>query len=144
MHTAYRISRSRSSGQLRIAAVFVAMAALAGAQQVRPDQIGYFVSSGGAPGTWNWFLDANGDGTWDAGDTLGYIGQSGDIAVVGDWNGSGTKKIGIFRNGSWAHGYKGEGAWDGTSPERVLYLGQGGATPGVRGWNREGGGQVAM
>jgi len=144
MHTAYRISRSRSSGQLRIAAVFVAMAALAGAQQVRPDQIGYFVSSGGAPGTWNWFLDANGDGTWDAGDTLGYIGQSGDIAVVGDWNGSGTKKIGIFRNGLWVLDYNGNGAWDGTTLDRAIYLGQAGDIPVVGDWNGDGRDKVGI
>src|SRR5260370_136173 len=144
MHTAYRISRSRSSGQLRIAAVFVAMAALAGAQQVRPDQIGYFVSSGGAPGTWNWFLDANGDGRWDAGETLGYIGQSGDIAVVGDWNGSGTKKIGIFRNGLWVLDYNGTGWWGGPPFDRAIYLGQAGDIPVVGDWNGDGRDKVGV
>ncbi len=47
-------------------------------------------------------LDSNGDGVFDAGDTVYNLGvgtQAGDVPVVGDWNGSGTSKVGLFRQG---------------------------------------------
>jgi len=47
-------------------------------------------------------LDTNGDGVLDAGDAVFNFGAGidpTDIPVVGDWNGSGTSKIGIFRLG---------------------------------------------
>ena len=47
-----------------------------------------------------WYLDMNGNDSWDPGtDAIISFGMAGDIPVVGDWNGSGTTKIGVFRNG---------------------------------------------
>src|SRR5262249_48415724 len=43
-----------------------------------------------------WFIDVNGNGVWDAGDMWAKLGQSGDIPVVGDWDGDGKDDIGIF------------------------------------------------
>jgi hypothetical protein len=51
-----------------------------------------------------WLLDANGNGTFDgpAGGDLQYSygGVAGDVPVTGDWTGTGTTKIGIFRSGA--------------------------------------------
>ncbi len=42
-------------------------------------------------------LDTNGDGVFDAGDSVFSFGLNTDTVVVGDWNGSGTTKIGVVR-----------------------------------------------
>jgi hypothetical protein len=49
-----------------------------------------------------WYLDANNNRTFDPpGDwSLGY-GIAGDTPLVGDWDGSGTPKIGVSRGGNW-------------------------------------------
>jgi len=39
-------------------------------------------------------------------------GSEADRAVVGDWNGDGSKKIGVYRNGTWYIDYNGNGKWD--------------------------------
>jgi len=46
---------------------------------------------------------------------IGWGGDPSDMPVVGDWNGSGTAKIGVFRKatGTWFLDYNGNGAWDG-------------------------------
>jgi glucose/arabinose dehydrogenase len=68
-----------------------------------------------------WYLDRNGNGAWDGcGTTPGtdicfpsFGGFGEDVPVVGDWTGSGTAKIGIYRNGAWFLDRNGNGAWDG-------------------------------
>jgi hypothetical protein len=72
----------------------------------RPSSIGVFRSDG------SWSLDMNGNGTWDGGDVVYWHGQAGDIPVVGDWNGDGRTKIGIYRNGDWYLDFNGNGYWD--------------------------------
>jgi hypothetical protein len=63
-------------------------------------KIGVFRSNdsncGGTPG---WYLDVNGNLKWEylGGDSFGCFGSNGDIPVVGDWNGTGKMKIGVFR-----------------------------------------------
>ena len=39
------------------------------------------------------------------------FGMAGDMPVMGDWDGSGTKKIGVFRNGNWYLDMVGNGTW---------------------------------
>jgi hypothetical protein len=54
-----------------------------------------------------WILDTNGNGVFDAGDAVfaygsptgGVVGGVPDVPVTGDWNGSGTTKVGVFRLG---------------------------------------------
>jgi hypothetical protein len=65
-----------------------------------------------------WYLDGNGNGTWDgckADRCFGPIGGTGDIPVVGDWNGGGVAKAGVFdpTTGMWDLDYNGNGKWNG-------------------------------
>jgi hypothetical protein len=87
-----------------------------------------------------WVIDKNGNSQWDGAppDETISLGQAGDIAVVGDWNGDGRAKAGIFRNGLWVLDYNGNGVWDGPSIDRVYNLGQAGDTPVVGDWNGSG------
>jgi PKD repeat protein len=45
-----------------------------------PDEAGVFLNGGG------WWLDANGNGTWDTGDEYHMFGSPGVQAVTGVWN----------------------------------------------------------
>jgi hypothetical protein len=38
--------------------------------------------------------------------------RKSDIPVTGDWNGYGTEKMGIFRNGVWFLDWNGNYVWD--------------------------------
>lgn len=89
-----------------------------------------------------WFIDSThsrgSDGLGNfVGTTLGF-GQSGDIPVVGDWNGTGKKKIGIFRSGLWILDSNNNGQID--SADRQFTFGQAGDFPVVGDW--DGTGQV--
>jgi hypothetical protein len=77
-----------------------------------------------------WFLDLNGNGTWDGCVTDGCyasFGRAGDLPVAGDWTGTGTMKIGVFRNGQWFLDLNGNGVWDGCGTD-ACYASFGGAT----------------
>ncbi|TAN40738.1 MAG: hypothetical protein EPN25_06505 [Nitrospirae bacterium] len=111
---------------------FVIAAAAAG-----PDKIGVFNS-----GTWN--LDVNGNGVFDGPpadrtDVFGG-GVAGAVPVTGDWNGSGTTKIGIFADGTWYLDVNGNGAWDGVPTDSIYAFGGGvaGAVPVTGDWNGSG------
>jgi hypothetical protein len=68
-----------------------------------------------------WYLDRNGNGVWDGCDGgpdadfcfPAFGGYTEDIPIVGDWTGSGTTKIGIYRKGAWYLDRNGNGVWDG-------------------------------
>src|SRR6266545_887262 len=64
-----------------------------------------------------------------------YLGQASDIPVVGDWNGDGLTKVGVFRDGLWILDYNGNGQWDGPDIDRAFGLGQPGDRPVVGDWN---------
>jgi hypothetical protein len=61
-----------------------------------PDAVGVWRPSDG-----RFRLDSNGNGRWDdtsGGDTLtGVFGTTGDVPVVGDWNGDGRSEVGYWR-----------------------------------------------
>ncbi len=48
-----------------------------------------------------WFIDLNGNGTWDDEDIWIKMGHKGDQPVVGDWDGDGKDDVGIFGS-HWA------------------------------------------
>lgn len=88
-----------------------------------------------------WGLDYNGNGQWDGpagGDRfIALGGNPGEVPVVGDWNGDGRTKIGIFVNGMWALDYNGNGVWDGPySGDKYYAFSAGpGDKPVVGDWN---------
>jgi hypothetical protein len=64
-----------------------------------------------------WFLDKNGNGTWEGCDVDICLGPFGgfkeDIPVIGDWDHTGKDKIGIYRKGHWFLDLTDNGKWDG-------------------------------
>ena len=96
------------------------------------------------PKTGMWTLDSNGNGKFDGCDVdkcVGPFGSAGDIPVVGDWNGTGTDKIGVFRpaagnaTAEWFLDLNGNGQWDGCNVDKcVTGFGQTGDLPVVGKW----------
>lgn len=60
------------------------------------------------------------------------FGLATDLPVVGDWDGTGRKRIGIFRNGTWILDMDGSGAIDSNS--KTVSFGQAGDIPVVGDW----------
>lgn len=58
------------------------------------EHIGVFRNVGGAG---QFILDTNGNGVFDSGDAAFYFGLANDTIVIGDWNGDGKDKVGVFR-----------------------------------------------
>ena len=104
-----------------------------------PLKIGVFRSSTGM-----WYLDSNGNGTWDGclvEGCIGPFGMAGDIPVVGDWGNTGTVKIGVFRpsTGMWYLDLNGSGTWSGCGPDSCIGpFGMAGDYPVVGDWNNSG------
>ena len=63
-------------------------------------------------------------------------GVSSDIPVVGDWDGSGIKRLGVFRNGTWILDTNGNGVLD--AADKTVAFGQTGDLPVVGDWNGTG------
>ena len=63
-------------------------------------------------------------------------GSAGDIPIVGDWNGNGVSKIGIFRNGFWVLDMNGDFIMNDSDPFYVF--GQAGDTPITGDWDGSG------
>jgi len=101
------------------------------------DKVGVFRPSDGT-----FYLDYNGNGAWDGCgvDRCLQIGMNGDVPLVGDWNGSGTSKVGVFRpsDGTFYLDYNGSGTWDGCGVDRCLQIGLNGDVPLVGDWNGSG------
>jgi hypothetical protein len=69
-----------------------------------------------------WILDYNGNGSIDNVNGVGgdkafaFGGIAGDVPVVGDWNGDGKSKVGVFRSGFfWVLDANGNYQFDGTA-----------------------------
>ncbi|KKP72323.1 MAG: hypothetical protein UR65_C0017G0009 [Candidatus Moranbacteria bacterium GW2011_GWE2_35_164] len=67
---------------------------------------------------YSYYLDANGNGLWDAGVdiTIPSFGFITDTVLVGDWNGDGKDEIGVARKGTSYYSYyldaNGNGIWE--------------------------------
>jgi hypothetical protein len=92
-------------------------------------------------------LDYNGNGQFDSSDKVYNLGvgiQPGDIPVVGDWNGTGISKIGIFRQGFfWILDTNGDGMFD-SSDQSFAFGGVAGDVPVVGDWNASGTSKVGV
>ncbi|RII27790.1 MAG: RCC1 repeat-containing protein [Geobacter sp.] len=124
------------------------------------DKLCWFGIPGGIPvtGDWNgngstkigvydpvttiWYLDYNGDGKWNGTpfDKSYWFGIPGGIPLAGDWNGSGTTKIGIYDPASsrWYLDYNGDGQWSGTTTDKSSVFGFAGVKPVAGDWNGSG------
>jgi hypothetical protein len=84
--------------------------------------------------------DVNGNIAWDPGiDQAAFFGTTGDTIIYGDWDGTGTTKVGIFRAsvGMFALDMNGNGAWD-PGIDTFGFFGQPGDVPIVGDWNGDG------
>jgi Beta-propeller repeat len=63
-------------------------------------------------------------------------GNPGDVVILGDWNQTGTVKVGVFRNGLWILDSNGNGVLD--AADRQFNFGQAGDIPVVGDWNGTG------
>jgi hypothetical protein len=108
-----------------------------------PTSVGTFRPSDGT-----FYLDKNASGTWDGcgTDSCLSIGMVGDVPLTGDWNGSETSKVGVFRpsDGTFYLDYNGNGAWDGCGTDKCLQIGMNGDTPLVGDWNGSGTSKVGV
>jgi hypothetical protein len=68
------------------------------------------------------------------------FGNATDLPIVGDWNGSGVKRIGIFRSGTWILDTNGNDVIDGA--DKTVLFGQAGDVPIVGDWR--GTGRIAL
>ena len=59
-------------------------------------------------------------------------GVATDLPIVGDWDGSGKKRIGLFRNGTWILDINGNGVVD--AADKTVVFGQAGDVPVVGDW----------
>ncbi|MCW5983449.1 MAG: hypothetical protein KIT09_35480 [Bryobacteraceae bacterium] len=97
-----------------------------------------------------WYRDINGDGLWNASQPDGYysydhaslFGWPGAEPVLGDWNGDGRTKIGVFKDGVWYLDYNGDGEWSGVGADEgfdaFAAFGWAGVTPVVGDWTGDG------
>jgi hypothetical protein len=102
---------------------------------VGSEQIGVFLPRYG-----KWYLDVNGNGAWDGCSVdkcLGRFGKKGDIPVVGDWDGTGNVRIGVYRpsTGEWFLDMNGNGKLDDCTVDACIDpFGQPGDWPVVGKW----------
>jgi len=84
-----------------------------------------------------WYLDYNGNGTWEGAaiDKSYNFGGPGNVSLVGDWNGDGKTEIGVTNGVDWYLDANGNGTWDGTPSDKYGYFGITGYTPVVGDWN---------
>jgi sugar lactone lactonase YvrE len=97
-----------------------------------------------------WYLDYDGNGVWDGGVndkayTFGWADPS-VVPVVGDWNGDGRTKIGVYYQGFWFLDYDGNGVWDGGVNDKQYNFGWGdpNVLPKVADWSGSGTSKIGI
>jgi len=129
---------------------------LTGAAPVTGDWTGTGATKLGAYLDGAWYLDVNGNGSWDPvtcadlqcpqPDAAYNFGFSGVIPVTGDWNGAGTTRIGVYDSGTWYLDLNGSGAWEGTPADSIHVFGVGltGAQPVTGDWSGSGATKIGL
>jgi len=69
-------------------------------------------------------------------DHVFHYGAGGDMPIAGDWDGTGTDSIGVFRDGTWALDVDGDGRT--SAHDRVFQMGEHGDRPVVGDFNGDG------
>jgi hypothetical protein len=99
------------------------------------EQIALFTSKNGT-----WYFDRNGNEKWDGctkDKCLGQFGTKGDLPIVGDWDGTGKIRIGVFRPSTamWYLDLNGNGRLDTCDVDACIGpFGQSGDLPVVGKW----------
>ena len=97
-----------------------------------------------------WYLDKNGNGKWDgcSVDTClaTFGGLDVDKPLVGDWDGNGISKVGIYRQGLWYLDKNGNGQWDGCDVDACVgpFGGFDSDKPVVGDWKGDGIGRMGI
>jgi hypothetical protein len=109
------------------------------------DKVGVFRNNGSGVGVFS--LDTNGDHQFDAGDDVFTFGLATDKIVIGDWNGDGRSKVGVYRdNGSGAGLFSldtnGDHQFDANS--KVFTFGLASDTVVIGDWNGDGRSKVGV
>jgi hypothetical protein len=89
-----------------------------------------------------WFVNSNGNRPPGAGVRSFDFGLEGDYPVVGDWDGSGVIRAGVFRGGEWFLDWNNNGRWD--EGDRRFSFGKPGDLPVVADWNHTGIAQIGV
>jgi len=84
----------------------------------------------------HFFFDRNDNHVWDAGDQHFAFGLPDDQPIVGDWNGDGALKAGVYRKGLVFLDTNGDAVWD--AGDTFFAFGKAGDTAIVGDWNRDG------
>jgi hypothetical protein len=73
------------------------------------------------------------------GDIVESFGLLGDLPVMGDWNGDGRIRVGVYRKGDWYLDLNGNRKWDGVEGgDGIFQFGLPGDTPVVGDWTGDG------
>ena len=87
-------------------------------------------------------LDYDGDGQFSGADKVYNLGvgvEAADVPVVGDWNGDGRTKVGLFRQGYyWILDANGNGAFEASRDRAFAFGGVAGDKPVMGDWNADG------
>jgi 6-phosphogluconolactonase (cycloisomerase 2 family) len=95
-------------------------------------------------------LDNDGDYFYQTGDKVKFFGLPGDIPVAGDWTGTGSISIGVFRCPTagvcqWYIDANNNGQWDGVAGGDVIWnFGLTGDLPAVGDWTGDGISKIAV
>jgi len=97
-------------------------------------KVGVYRSSNGL-----FILDYDGDGVLTSADKVYNLGvgtQAGDVPVIGDWNGDGRSKVGLFRQGFfWILDTNGNGVFEQGTDQTRAFGGVAGDIPVVGKWS---------
>ena len=93
-----------------------------------------------------WWLDYNGNGAWDGPviDKFDAFGGIGSAPVVGDWNGDGRWKVGVYDNtSSWSLDYNGDGFYS-PGVDKAYTFGGPGNLSVIGDWNGDGRSKIGL